>query len=115
MKETGYSLEKLIESAPLLNQVKKSDLKFGDVVLITTKNSIYSVSVLNNGLYSVLGGWFDRKQASPALVTINGCTWGGSAIKVDVIAACGLRLEFGNRVLTTTIQRVSILRGITSN
>jgi hypothetical protein len=38
--------------------------------------------------------------------TIAGCTWGGSAIKVDVIAAIGLSIEFGNRVITSAVQRI---------
>jgi len=42
--------------------------------------------------------------------TIAGCTWGGSAIKEDIVAACGLHLEFGKRVVTSTIQKVSIFR-----
>ncbi len=37
-------------------------------------------------------------------------TWGGSAIKQDIIAAPGLRLEFGNRVLTTPIRHVRLIR-----
>jgi hypothetical protein len=42
--------------------------------------------------------------------TITGCTLGGSVIKLDIVAACGLRLEFGNRVVTTPIQKVYVIR-----
>jgi hypothetical protein len=61
-------------------------------------------------LYSVSGGWFDREGVSPQKMTINGCTWGGSAINLDLVAAPGLFLEFGNQVLTTRIQHVRVIR-----
>ena len=41
---------------------------------------------------------------------INGCTWGGSAIMIDIVAACGLHLEFGNRVVTSKIRQFSVVR-----
>jgi len=113
--ETGHSLDKIIEGSFNLKQVRKADLEFGDFVQITTRNSIYSVYVLDTDLYLISGGWFDRKGLSPIKVNISGCTWGGNIIKVDTLAACGLRLEFGNRVLTTTIQKVSILRASGKN
>jgi hypothetical protein len=43
-------------------------------------------------------------------VTINGCTWGGTAIKRDIVAARGLRLEFGSTVLTTPIRNIQVIR-----
>jgi hypothetical protein len=39
----------------------------------------------------------------------NGCTWGGSAIKQDIVAALGLRLEFGNSVRTARIREVRVI------
>ena len=110
MIEIGHSLEKIVEGAIHLKQVRKSDLQYGDLVLITTRNSVYSVRVLDNDLYLVSGGWFDKKGMSPVKTTIAGCTWGGSIIKIDIIAACGLCLEFGNRVITSTIQKVCLIR-----
>lgn len=115
MSEAGHSLEKIAETAFHLRQVRKADLQFGDLVLITTRNSIYSVCVLDNDIYLVSGGWFDRKGLSPVKASIAGCTWGGSIIKVDTLAACGLHIEFGNRVVTTTIKKVSVLRGAGKN
>jgi len=107
----GHNLENIVKDSAHLEQVRKWDLQFGDLVLIRTKNSYYSIYVLDNDSYLVSGGWFDRKGLSPLKTRINGCTWGGSIIKIDALAACGLCLEFGNRVVTTTIQRVSVLRG----
>jgi len=115
MTGQGHSLEKIVKDSVHIKQVRKWDLKFGDLVLITTRNSIYYIYVLDNDSYLVSGGWFDRKGLSPLKTGINGCTWGGSVIKIDALAACGLCLEFGNRVVTTTIQRVSVLRGDGNN
>lgn len=108
---SGHRLDKIVESSVRLKLVRKEDLKFGDMVLITTRNSLYSVYVIDTDHYIVSGGWFDRKGLSPVKESIAGCTWGGNIIKVDTLAACGLRLEFGNRVLTTTIQKVAVIRG----
>jgi hypothetical protein len=111
MLGTGHSLDKIVDGAVQLKQVRKEELRFGDLVLITTRNSDYAISVLENDLYVVSGGWFAKKGRSPMKVAITGCTWGGSIIKVDTLAACGLRMEFSNRVITTTIRRVRVIRG----
>lgn len=108
---SGHRLDKIVENSARLKLVRKEDLKFGDMVLITTRNSLYSIYVIDTDHYIVSGGWFDRKGLSPVKQSIAGCTWGGNIIKVDTLAACGLRLEFGNRVLTTTIQKVAVIRG----
>jgi hypothetical protein len=42
-------------------------------------------------------------------MAINGCTWGGSAIKQDILAARGLHLEFGNTVRTTRIREIRVI------
>jgi hypothetical protein len=110
MLGTGYNLDKIVNDAAHLQQVRRDELQFGDVVLITTRNSDYAVYVLENDRYVVSGGWFARKGRSPMQVSITGCTWGGSIIKVDILAACGLRLEFGNRVVTTTIRKIQVIR-----
>ncbi len=115
MLGTGHSLEKIVNGAVQLKQVLKQELQFGDLVLITTRNSDYSVSVLGDDRYIVSGGWFARKGRSPMKISIAGCTWGGSIIKVDTLAACGLRVEFGNRVITTTIRKVQVIRGGSKN
>jgi hypothetical protein len=99
-----------VKHAEGLNAVRKSDLESGDCLMVRTSNSTYSIHVLHDGLYSVSGGWFDRQGLSPLETTITGCTWGGSAIKLDIMAARGLHLEFGNRVVTSRIRDVQILR-----
>ncbi len=104
------TLAAAVEQARCLEEVRKEELCPGDRVLVTTRNSLYTIWVLGDGRYWVWGGWFDRQGNSPHRVAINGCTWGGTAIKHDIVAACGLRLEFGNRVLTTRIQQVCVIR-----
>jgi len=105
----AYSLEALADHARSLEEVRKADLRCGDRVVVTTRNSRYTIWALGDGNYWVWGGWFDRRGVSPCRVTINGCTWGGSAIKHDVLVARGLFLEFGNRVLTTRVQNVRVI------
>ena len=114
-QSTGFfglapSLERIVAETVQLEQVCKKDLQFGDLVLIATRNSLYSVHVLDRGVSLVSGGWFDRKGMSPVRTAIRGCTLGGSVIKMDIGAACGLRLEFGNRVVTTPIQKACVIR-----
>lgn len=111
--QTGIAvrtLDAVVKQASWFEAVRKRDLRSGDWVLVTTKNSLYSICVLGNDLYSVSGGWFDREGVSPQKTTINGCTWGGSAIKEDIVAACGLFLEFGNQILTTRIRHIRVIR-----
>jgi hypothetical protein len=105
----GCDLERLVASAKRFVQVRKEDLQAGDHVYVETSNSVYKIHVVGGGIYDVSGGWFDRKGISPARTTIAGCTWGGSVIKVDIIAARGLCLEFGNRLTTSTIRNIFLL------
>ena len=104
------TLDAIVDTAGSLEAVRKSDLEFGDHVLVTTRNSVYSIHVLDDCVYSVSGGWFDRQGLSPSKVEINGCTWGGRAIKCDIIAASGLHLEFDNHVTTSRIMDFKVIR-----
>jgi hypothetical protein len=91
-----------------LLEVKKNQLKSGDHIILKTYNSTYKIMVDSDGKYIVSGGWFDKNNMSPLKTTINGCTWGGSVIKTDIIAACGLFLEFGNKLKTSRIKEIFI-------
>jgi len=104
------TLGSIVHHIERLEAVRKEDLQLGDQILITTRNSTYSIHVLQENLYSVSGGWFDRQGLSPSKVAINGCTWGGRAIKWDIVAACGLHLEFGNQVVTSRIMEFQVIR-----
>ncbi|MGH9363697.1 MAG: hypothetical protein ACRD1B_00305 [Thermoanaerobaculia bacterium] len=100
----------ILGSARLSHPVRKADLTRGSRVVVATENSVYSIEVLEDSTYSVRGGWFDRQGLSPARISIAGCTWGGTVIKNDIVAACGLHLEFGNRVVTTRIREIHVIR-----
>ena len=110
MTEIAHTLEAAVEEARSLDEVRKKDLRSGDRVLVTTRNSRYTIWVLGDGLYWIFGGLFDLQGISPQRVAIDGCTWGGTAIKSDIVAARGLRLQFGNTVLTTRIREVCVIR-----
>ncbi|MEP6994067.1 MAG: hypothetical protein ABI968_06045 [Acidobacteriota bacterium] len=107
----GRTVNAMVEQVGFIEHVRKADLRRGDQLLVATENSIYSICVLEDATYSISGGWFDTQGISPVRTSIAGCTWGGTAIKQDIVAACGLRLEFGNRVVTTRIREVRIFRG----
>ncbi len=91
-----------------LREVRKADLHPEDLIFVKTVQSTYRIKVKEGGQYEVSGGWFDRKGLSPTYLGITGCTWGGSAIKIDIVAACGLRLEFANRLITSPIQKIIV-------
>lgn len=105
------TLESITIEAGRVEQIRKRDLRWGDWIVIRTRNSVYTLRMLDDEQFAVSGGWFDEQQLSPHPVTVNGCTWGGSAIKQDIVAAPGLCLEFGNRVMTSRIRQVQVLRG----
>lgn len=105
----GLSLSRLVDAADCSGQIYKTALHGGDYLLIKTSNSVYTIRALADGMFLASGGWFDRKGKSPMRVRITGCTWGGSAIKLNIAAARGLCLEFGNRVTTTPIQTIVLL------
>lgn len=110
--ERARPLDLLTAQACRLAAVMKTDLRCGDWVVVTTQNSVYALCLLEDGTYSASGGWFDRHgDAWPARVRVNGCTFGGRAIKTDVVAAPGLFLEFDNQVTTTRIREARVLRG----
>src|SRR3990172_6790353 len=98
------SLNAMVKASERLKAVHKSALSVGDWVFVKTCNSVYTIRVDSPGVYYVSGGWFDRRGLSPVRTTIPGCTWGGSVIKVDIVAASGLMLEFGNRLITSPIR-----------
>lgn len=87
-----------------LAMLKKNDLVPGSIVEIQTANSVYELLVLDKEEFIVSGGWFDQQDLSPYRVGINGCTWGGSALKWDIIAGAMMHIEFsvGGRMIVTT-------------
>jgi hypothetical protein len=104
--QTGFDLKNLTDTSDKLIQVYKYKLEKGDQVYIKTLNSVYIIKVVNNNEYLVSGGWFDKQNLSPYKINIRGCTWGGTAIKTDIIAATGLCIEFSNNLITSRIHNV---------
>ena len=104
------TLSAIVDNIDRLKAVYKSDLEFGDRLVVTTRNSTYFIHVFGERLYTVTGGWFDLHGLSPMNIAINGCTWGGRAIKEDLLAASGLHLEFENNVVTSRILQFQIIR-----
>ena len=89
MDEFGLSLANVVHHSEGLQAVWRKDLQAGDVVYVKTCNSLYSLHVEERFTFNVTGGWFDRNGGVPVRTSIAGCTWGGSIIKVDIIASAG--------------------------
>ena len=106
---SGISILSIARSAVPMHRLQKSDLAPGDWVFVKTLRSLYQIRVLDNDLYEVSGGWFDRKRISPTTTGIAGCTWGGTVLHTNVAAACGMCLEFDNRLTTSLIQHVCVV------
>jgi hypothetical protein len=107
-RHRGLSLARAVAHSRELPAVRKDELRAGDRVTVRTCNSVYHIRVVDRGVYEVSGGWFDRKGKSPMRTTIAGCSWGGSIIKADVVAACGLCIEFGNRLVTSAVHSFAV-------
>jgi len=112
---TGVSLERLATAGAVVEGVRDADLQSGDWVIVETKNSTYALRANGDGTFDATGGWFLREPASGERMRVAGCTWGGSALLTRMIAAPGMFLEFANRVRTTRIREVRVLRSVPSN
>lgn len=111
VRSSGYDLTAMTSAAARASGVSRLDIQPGDVLIVKTRNSVYAVRSLGESSFSVSGGWFDKKFGGPFHTTIAGCTWGGTVLKRDLVAACGMHLEFGNRVVTSAIQQICHFRG----
>jgi len=111
----GYELSDFVNAVEHMTLVYRKDLSFGDTVHVRTLNSLYIIQVWGKDVYGVTGGWFDRHGYSMKKIKINGCTWGGSAIKQDVVAGRGLCLEFSGGLRTSWIVDVAIVRPFSLN
>lgn len=100
------SLADFIKHTRELPQVRKTEILPGDWVLVKTCNSVYTIRKLDDKRYLVSGGWFERHGLTPRITTVTGCSWGGNVIKTDIVAACGLCLEFQNRLITSPIRSI---------
>ncbi|MEO6214206.1 MAG: hypothetical protein ABIP65_11320 [Vicinamibacterales bacterium] len=111
---TGLSLDRLASAGAVVEGVREADLQSGDWVIVQTKNSTYGLRANGDGTFYATGGWFLCEPAAGARMRVAGCTWGGSALLTRMIAAPGMFLEFANRVRTTRIREVRVLRSVPS-
>jgi hypothetical protein len=104
-------VDELAEAASLVGGVRRRDLDPGDRVIVSTRNSVYSLTARADGSFDVSGGWFEREGEGRSRVEVLGCTAGGHAILTDHIAAPGLFLEFADGLRTTRIRTVRRIAG----
>ena len=104
-------IDDLAEAAGVVGGVRRQDLKSGDRVIVSTKNSVYSLTARADRLFDVSGGWFEREGSGTATVEVLGCTAGGHALFTDHIAAPGLFMEFADGLRTTRIRTVRRITG----
>jgi len=110
-----YDLENLAAGITQIRGVCKEDLRPGDLVVVTTRNSVYTIRVRRDPTWLISGGWFDRRGISLVRAKVIGCSRGGSAIKKDWIAAPGMHLLFGNHVTTSAVSSVCVFRNRVMN
>jgi hypothetical protein len=104
--------EALVAVVRKLECIGRGDLRPGDRLLVSTKNSVYRLVARFDGRFDVSGGIFAREAPTgAATVAVCGCTAGGRALFANVIAAPGLFLEFGDGTTTTRIRQVRKIAG----
>lgn len=99
-------IENLAEAAGVVGGVHRQDIQVGDRIIVSTRNSVYSLTVRVDGSFEVSGGWFERQGEGTVTVEILGCTAGGHALFTDHIASPGLFIEFADGLRTTRIRTV---------
>ena len=109
--EATRTLDRIVETASDIEGIWAHDVRPGDFLVVKTRNSTYSLAVLDNGLHRATGGWFATNSDNGSDVRIAGCTWGGAVIHTRLLAAIGMFLEFDNGVRTTRIREVRLIRG----
>jgi hypothetical protein len=103
------TLDKLTEYAHRYPEVHKDEVRKGDWVIIRTVRSVYTLHSLGDDLYEVRGGWFDKNGCGPVKTGVAGATWGGSVIMPQVLAACGMCVEFRNSLITSPVKKIVIV------
>lgn len=109
LRRPAVALGDLTCAADALAGIRRSDLAPGDRLLVSTKNSIYSLVARTDGRFDISGGRFARDPQGgdgTQTLAVHGCTAGGHALFTRIVAAPGLFLELGDGTRTTRIRRV---------
>ena len=104
------ALDRLTEVAQQIDGVRRDSLQPGDRVLVATRNSIYALVQLADGRFEVTGGIYQRRRGVSVRRGVLGCSAGGRALMINLIAAPGLYLELDDGTRTTRIRRVEVNR-----
>ena len=110
MAKHGYSLSNVVNNSDKIKCVTKDGLGQWDYLFVKTQNSTYTIQKIEEKLFSVSGGWFDKKGLSPMNIYIRGCTFGGSILHINMLAACGLCLEFSNNLITSPVSQIIVIK-----
>jgi hypothetical protein len=110
-RRKGLPIERLAQAAKDAGGVRRQDLATGDRVIVSTKNSVYSLTACADGSFIVSGGWYELQGLGPTRTEVRGCTAGGHALFTEHIAAPGLFLEFEDGLRTTRIRTVRRIPG----
>ena len=105
-----HTLDRMTAAAPDVPGVRGRDVHVGDVVIVRTKNSVYSLVATGEGRFRVTGGWFAAHGPGTSSVRVLGCTWGRCAILTGMVAAPCMFVEFDNGVRTTRVREVRLIR-----
>jgi hypothetical protein len=89
IRRAALPLATLAEAADRIAGVRRAELTTGDRLLVATRNSIYRLTLLADGLFKVSGGFFERQGRGAVQLAVAGCTAGGRALFRDIIAAPG--------------------------
>ena len=110
MRGPGYTLSSFGDLSARAGAVRRQEVSPGDSIIVRTQNSVYALRLGEDGAFSVSGGWFRRKGRENIRMTITGCSLGGNMIRIDTLVACGLSIEFGNRLITSPVRSFFVLR-----
>jgi hypothetical protein len=105
-RRKGLPIDRLAHAAAEIGGVRREDLDPGDRVIVSTKNSVYSLTSCADGSFIVSGGWYELQGLGESRTEVRGCTAGGSALLTEHVAAPGLFLEFEDGLRTTRIRTV---------
>ncbi len=94
----GMPIDRLAQAAENVGGVLRADLTPGDRVIVSTKNSVYSLTSCADGSFIVSGGWYELQGLGESRTEVRGCTAGGSALLTEHVAAPGLFLEFEDEI-----------------